>query len=43
MMRVFELISQIGALGVPDDQQWAPIGALMAYILGVSRQNAANG
>jgi hypothetical protein len=29
--------------GVPDEQQWALVGALMGYILGVSRQNAANG
>jgi len=34
---------QICALGVPDEQQWAAVGTLMAYILGVSRQNAANG
>jgi AcrR family transcriptional regulator len=34
---------QIRALGVPDKQEWAAVGALMAYILGVSRQNAANG
>jgi AcrR family transcriptional regulator len=44
IVRVFEPIGQqIRALGVPDDQQWAAVGALMAYILGVSRQNAANG
>ena len=34
---------QIRAFGVPDKQEWAAVGALMAYILGVSRQNAANG
>jgi AcrR family transcriptional regulator len=44
IVRVLEPIGQqIHALGVPDDQQWAAVGALMAYILGVSRQNAANG
>jgi hypothetical protein len=43
-VRVLERIGQqIRALGVPDEQQWAAVGALMAYILGVSRQNAANG
>jgi AcrR family transcriptional regulator len=44
IVRVLEPIGQqIRALGVPDEQQWASVGALMAYILGVSRQNAANG
>jgi AcrR family transcriptional regulator len=44
IVRILELIGQqIRALGVPDEQQWAAVGALMAYILGVSRQNAANG
>ena len=44
IVRILERIGQqIRALGVPDDQQWASAGALMAYILGVSRQNAANG
>jgi hypothetical protein len=43
-VRILERIGQqIRALGVPDEQQWAAVGALMAYILGVSRQNAANG
>jgi AcrR family transcriptional regulator len=43
-VRIFERIGQqIRSLGVPDEQQWAAVGALMAYILGVSRQNAANG
>jgi hypothetical protein len=43
-VRILERIGQqIRALGVPDEQQWASAGALMAYILGVSRQNAANG
>ncbi|WP_213803114.1 hypothetical protein [Granulicella sp. dw_53] len=44
IVRILERIGrQIRALGVPDDQQWAAVGALMAYILGVSSQNAANG
>jgi AcrR family transcriptional regulator len=44
IVRILEPIGQqIRALGVPDDEQWAAVGALMAYILGVSRQNAANG
>jgi AcrR family transcriptional regulator len=43
IVRILEPIGQqIRALGVPDDQQWAAVGALMAYILGVSGQNAAN-
>jgi AcrR family transcriptional regulator len=44
IVRILEPIGQqVRALGVPDEQQWASVGALMAYILGVSRQNAANG
>lgn len=44
IVRILERVGQqIRALGVPDEQQWASVGALMAYILGVSRQNAANG
>ena len=44
IVRILERIGQqIRALGVPDEQQWEAVGALMAYILGVSRQNAANG
>jgi AcrR family transcriptional regulator len=44
VVRILEPIGQqVRALGVPDEQQWAAVGALMAYILGVSRQNAANG
>jgi AcrR family transcriptional regulator len=43
IVRILEPIGQqVRALGVPDEQQWAAVGALMAYILGVSRQNAAN-
>ena len=44
IVRVLERIGQqVSALGVPDRQQWNAVGTLMAYILGVSRQNAANG
>ena len=44
IVRILERIGQqVRALGVPEAQQWAAVGALMAYILGVSRQNAANG
>ena len=44
IVRILERVGQqIRALRVPDDQQWAAVGALMAYMLGVSRQNAANG
>jgi AcrR family transcriptional regulator len=44
MVRILERIGrQIRALGVPEGQQWAAVGTLVAYIVGVSRQNAANG
>ena len=44
IVRILERIGQqVRALGVPEDEQWAAVGTLMAYILGVSRQNAANG
>jgi AcrR family transcriptional regulator len=44
IVRILEPLGrQIRALGVPDKQEWAAVGTLMAYILGVSRQNAANG
>ena len=43
IVRILERIGcQVRTMGVPDAQQWAAVGALMAYILGVSRQNAAN-
>jgi AcrR family transcriptional regulator len=32
---------QIRALRVPEEQQWDAVGTLMAFILGVSSQNAA--
>jgi AcrR family transcriptional regulator len=44
IVRILEPIGrQIRTLGVPEEQQWAAVGTLVAYILGVSRQNAANG
>ncbi len=44
IVRILERIGrQVRALGVPEEQQWSAVGTLMAYILGVSRQNAANG
>jgi len=43
IVRILERVGQqIRALGVADEDQWAAAGALMAYILGVSMQNAAN-
>ena len=44
IVRILEPVGeQIRALRVPDAQQWAAVGTLIAYILGVSKQNAANG
>jgi AcrR family transcriptional regulator len=44
MVRIFERIGQqVRALGVPDEEQWATVSALLCYILGVGGQNAANG
>ena len=44
MLRMLEGIGQqIRALGVPDEEQWATVSALLSYILGVGGQNAANG
>jgi hypothetical protein len=44
MVRILERIGQqIRALGVPDEEQWATVSALLNYILGVGGQNAANG
>jgi AcrR family transcriptional regulator len=43
MVRIIERIGQqVCALGVPGDRQWATVGALLNYILGVAGQNAAN-
>lgn len=44
MVRILERIGrQVRALGVPDAAQWATASVLLNYILGVGRQNAANG
>jgi AcrR family transcriptional regulator len=44
MVRILEpLGQQVRALGVTDNTQWAVVGALLNYILGVGGQNAANG
>jgi AcrR family transcriptional regulator len=44
IVRILERIGQqVRALGVPDKEQWATVGALLNYILGVAGQNAANG
>jgi AcrR family transcriptional regulator len=43
IVRILEHIGQqIHALLVPNEQQWAAAGTLMAYILGVSKQNSDN-
>jgi AcrR family transcriptional regulator len=43
IVRILECIGQqVRALGVPDEEQWATVGALLNYILGVAGQNAAN-
>jgi AcrR family transcriptional regulator len=44
IVRILERIGQqVRALGVPDEERWATVGALLNYILGVAGQNAANG
>lgn len=43
MVRILERIGQqVRALGVPDEEQLATTSALLNYILGGGRQNAAN-
>ncbi len=43
MVRILERIGQqIRALGVPHEEQWDAVSALLNYILGVGGQNAAN-
>ena len=43
VVRILECIGQqLRALGVPDEEQWATVSALLNYILGVGGQNAAN-
>lgn len=44
MVRIIERLGQQArALGVRDEEQWATVGTLLNYILGVGGQNAANG
>lgn len=44
MLRVFEHIGrQVQALGVPEAAHFTAASALLNYILGVGRQNAADG
>jgi AcrR family transcriptional regulator len=44
MVRILERIGQqVRALGVPVEEQWEAVSALLSYILGVGGQNAANG
>jgi len=44
MVRILERIGQqVRTLGVPEEKQWATVGTLLNYILGVGGQNAANG
>lgn len=43
IVRILERIGQeVRALGVREDEQWATVSALLSYIVGVGRQNAAN-
>lgn len=43
LVRIVECIGQqVRALGVPKKAQWAAVGTLLHYILGVAGQNAAN-
>ena len=44
IVRILEPVGeQIRALRVPDEEQWTAVGTLIAYILGVSKQNSDNG
>ncbi|MGA1801630.1 TetR/AcrR family transcriptional regulator [Rhizobium sp. HT1-10] len=43
MVRVLECLGQqVGALNVPENDQWILVSTLLMYILGVAGQNAAN-
>jgi len=42
-VRILEHIGQqVRAIGVPQDEQWSAVSALLHYILGVGGLNAAN-
>lgn len=44
LVRVLERLGrQVCALGVPAENRWAAVSALLNYILGVGGQNASNG
>lgn len=44
VVRVVEVMTrEVRALGVPDNELWATVSALLNYILGVGGRNAANG
>jgi AcrR family transcriptional regulator len=44
MVRIVERLGQqIRALGVPEEEHWVTVSALLNYILGVGGRNAANG
>jgi AcrR family transcriptional regulator len=44
LVRILERIGQqVRAMGIPDEDLWANVGALLNYILGVGGQHAANG
>ena len=44
IIRIVEgIAAQVRALGVPNDEQWAVVSALLSYIIGVGAKNAANG
>jgi AcrR family transcriptional regulator len=43
MVRILERLGrQVRALGVPNNEQWSAVSALLSYILGVAGRNAAN-
>jgi AcrR family transcriptional regulator len=43
MVRILERIGQqLRALGLPAEDEWATVSALLSYIVGVGGQNAAN-
>jgi len=43
IVRIIERVGQqVCALGVPNEEQWATVSALLHYIVGVAGQNAAN-
>ena len=44
LVRILERVGQqVHALGIPKEQEWATVSALMTYMIGAGAQNAANG